>query len=475
VSRRYRRLVTLATILTDILLINVAFVLAYWLRYELQWIRSVEFENYVPYQVFLPMAVLFTGILILTFAAQKVYLLPRGRSLSDEIAGLFNATTTGIVILIVILFIGQPRFYSRLIYIFASLAVFVVLVLARAARRAILNLLRERGIGVDHVLIVGAGEAGRRLMRTMVAQPELGYSLVGYIDDDPDKRATGLGRIPALGTLESLQAVISANRVDEVIVTLPWMYHRKIMAILSQCQALNVQARIVPDLFRMSFSEVDVRELNGVPLLSVRSPAIRGADRAIKRGLDLVGASLILLVLSPFLVIIGMAIRVDSKGHALYRQERLGEGGRPFRIVKYRTMREGAEEEQEALRSRNEASGPLFKMKNDPRVTLVGRFLRRTSIDEIPQLYNVLRGEMSLVGPRPPLPNEVKEYQEWHRKRLAVAPGMTGLWQVSGRSDVTFDEMVLLDLYYIENWSLSLDFSIMLRTIPRMILGKGAY
>jgi exopolysaccharide biosynthesis polyprenyl glycosylphosphotransferase len=475
VSRRYHRLVTVVTVVTDAVLMNAAFALAYWLRYDVQWLRSVEFENYVPYSTFIPLSLLFSAILLVTFAVQKVYMVRRGRSLLDEVAALFNATTTGLVLLIVILFVGQPRFYSRLIFIFAAFSAVFVLALARSARRGVLNLLRRRGIGVDRVLIVGAGEAGRRLMRIIVAQPELGYSLVGYIDDDPGKAAVGLGRIPGLGTLETLSRIVSELGVNEVVVTLPWMYHRKILAILSECQRLGVHARIVPDLFRMSFSEVDVRELNGVPLLSVRAPAIRGADRAVKRAIDLLAASLLLLVLSPFLALIGLAVRLDSKGPILYGQERLGAGGRPFRIIKFRTMRVGAEEEQEKLRSKNEATGPLFKMRNDPRVTSVGRLLRRTSIDELPQLYNVVRGEMSLVGPRPPIPSEVKEYLEWHRKRLAVAPGMTGLWQISGRSDVTFDEMVLLDLYYIENWSLSLDFSILLRTIPRMLFGRGAY
>jgi lipopolysaccharide/colanic/teichoic acid biosynthesis glycosyltransferase len=182
-----------------------------------------------------------------------------------------------------------------------------------------------------------------------------------------------------------------------------------------------------------------------------------------------------LVVLMPLLILIALAIRLDSRGPVIFRQIRVGKGERVFAMYKFRSMREGAEEEQEQLMDQNEASGPLFKIRNDPRVTGVGRFLRRSSLDEVPQLVNVLMGHMSLVGPRPAPPAEVQRYQPWHKRRLEVCPGLTGLWQVSGRSQLTFDEMVLLDLYYIENWSPGLDFQIMLRTVPQFLFGNGAY
>jgi lipopolysaccharide/colanic/teichoic acid biosynthesis glycosyltransferase len=175
------------------------------------------------------------------------------------------------------------------------------------------------------------------------------------------------------------------------------------------------------------------------------------------------------------MALIALAIRLDSPGPVIFRQVRVGKGGRLFTMYKFRTMRVGAEQEQERLRALNEASGPIFKIRNDPRVTRVGRILRRLSLDELPQLVNVLKGEMSLVGPRPPVPSEVEAYKPWQRQRLSAIPGMTGLWQISGRSDLTFDEMCLLDIYYIENWSPLLDLEIMLRTIPRVIMGEGAY
>jgi exopolysaccharide biosynthesis polyprenyl glycosylphosphotransferase len=195
----------------------------------------------------------------------------------------------------------------------------------------------------------------------------------------------------------------------------------------------------------------------------------------IKRAVDIVGAAVGLTLGAPILGLIALAIRLDSPGPTVFRQTRVGAGGKLFEIYKFRSMREGAEAELEQLLELNEADGPIFKIRDDPRLTRVGRFLRRTSLDELPQLWNVLRGEMSLVGPRPPIPSEVEGYQEWHKKRLDGRPGVTGLWQISGRSLLSFDEQVLLDIYYIENWSLWLDFKILLRTVPQVLFGDGAY
>jgi len=233
--------------------------------------------------------------------------------------------------------------------------------------------------------------------------------------------------------------------------------------------------RIVPDLFQMAFSRVAVDNLNGIPLLGTREPVLRDWQVLFKRILDVLMASLGLLILSPLLLVIAVAIRLDSPGPVIFKQRRVGRHGAEFTCLKFRSMFCDAESKVCLLRDQNEATGPLFKMRNDPRMTRAGRFLRRTSLDELPQFWNVLRGEVSVIGPRPALPSEVKEYAPWHQRRLEVPPGITGLWQVSGRSDLTFDEMVLLDVYYIENWSPFLDLRILLKTIPTVILGSGAY
>ncbi len=474
-SKRYRRAVALLTALSDIVLINVAFALAYFVRYQLEWPRPVIDEYYVPYRTFVPIVALFTGVLLLTFQLEKVYEVRRGRPWLDEVYAIINGTTNGVILLIVFFFVSGSPLYSRLIFLYAAVAVVVVLGLGRAVRNWILNALRRRGVGVDRVLVVGAGETGRTLMRNIVAQPELGYRIVGYVDDDPKKANGAVGRFSGLGTVDDLPRILASGNVDEVIITLPWTYHRKILRIVNECKRSDIRARIVPDLFQMSVRRLDLDNLNGLPLLSVQEPHISTSGQIAKRVLDILGAAVVLVVTAPFMALAALAIRLDSPGPILFRQERVGRGESRFTLYKFRTMYQGAEEQLEQLKAHNEASGPLFKMKNDPRITRVGRILRRMSIDELPQLYNVLKGDMSLVGPRPPLPREVEQYQDWHRRRLAVAPGITGLWQVSGRSDLTFDEMVLLDLYYIENWSLFLDFKILLRTIPQVVFARGAY
>jgi exopolysaccharide biosynthesis polyprenyl glycosylphosphotransferase len=445
-------------VISDVLLINGSMVLGYWMRYELQWFRDISY--YHPLSAYVPFGLLFTGLMMLAFQMDQVYQPWRGRPWLDQVYRIINATAKSVVVILAIAFVVQPLQYSRLLLIEAGIIAIVLLALSRIVQNQIVGWLRARGVGVARVIIVGAGEVGRTVMRTIVARPELGYQVVGFVDDNAEKGRTDIGRFKALGSTNNLVQLIEKEAVDEVLITLPWMYHRKIMGIVRECERQQVSAGIVPDLFQMSLSRVDVDDLGGVPLIGVREVGFgRGA----------------LLVRRPLLALIALAIWLDSPGPIVFRQIRVGTGGKLFEIYKFRSMREGAEAELEELRDLNEADGPLFKIHDDPRLTRVGRILRHTSFDELPQLWNVLRGEMSLVGPRPPLPAEVGRYMEWHKKRLEVRPGMTGLPQVSGRSLLSFDEMVLLDIYYIENWSLWLDFKILLRTIPKVLFGGGAY
>jgi exopolysaccharide biosynthesis polyprenyl glycosylphosphotransferase len=236
-----------------------------------------------------------------------------------------------------------------------------------------------------------------------------------------------------------------------------------------------VDFKLVPDLFEMRFNEVRIDALNDIPLIGVKDVALRGFNLFIKRMLDIVLAIVVLVLAGIPMLIISLLIKATSPGPVLFRQERVGKGGELFVCFKFRTMYKDAEQRKEELRAHNEAQGPMFKMRNDPRRTSVGKLLRRTSLDELPNLFNILKGEMSWVGPRPPTPDEAAQYNDWHRKRLDVTPGLTGLWQVSGRSDLTFDEMVKLDLFYAENWSLALDTKIILKTVPAVLKREGAY
>lgn len=472
---RYRRLGSLATALMDIVLINLAFAAAYWVRYDLQWFRAVDPVYDAPFRVYVPFALVLTVLLMITYKLGGVYDQPRGASWLDEVYALVGGTTTGIVIIMAITFWFRPLVYSRLMFIWAGGMIVALLSLSRLIKRWVWESLMRRGIGVDRVLIVGAGEVGRKLMRNIVAQPGLGYQVIGFVDDDPERNRTPIGRFKALGGIDNLPHAVQEEAIDEVIITLPWMYHRKILGIVRQCEREQVRARIVPDLFQLALSRVDIEDLGGIPIIGVKEISITGWNLAFKRASDIVLSLAGLILFSPLILLISVAIKLDSPGPVLFKQVRVGKGGRRFVFYKFRSMRQGAEEERPQLADRDEVVGPTFKIRHDPRCTRVGRFVRRTSLDELPQLYNVLRGEMSLVGPRPAIPLEVEQYQEWHLRRLEISPGITGLWQVSGRSQLTFDEMCLLDIYYLENWSPLLDLKIALKTIPAILVGTGAY
>ena len=459
-------------ILLDLIVMAGSFVVGYWLRYELQWFRDISYDH--PLSAYTHFIFLYVCLLPLLFVMSGVYRSWR-KSWLEQIDRITNATAKMTVLMLAITFVSGPLVYSRVMLVEVGIVTVLLMGVTRAVELLVMARLRARGLGVIRVVIVGAGEVGRTVMRNIVARPELGYRVIGFVDDNPLKGQTDIGPFKALGPLENLAASIEQGQADEVIITLPWMYHRKIMGIVRECERRQVRARIVPDLFQMSLSQVDVDTVGGVPLVGVREVSIGRGALLLKRAMDVVGAVLSLLLGAPLLALIAVAIRMDSPGAVMFRQTRVGLGGRHFEMYKFRSMHAGAEDEREALTEYNEADGPLFKIRDDPRLTRVGRFLRRTSLDELPQLVNVLRGAMSLVGPRPPLRSEVERYKEWHKKRLEAPPGMTGLWQVSGRSSLSFDEMVLLDIYYIENWSPWLDFKILVRTVPQVLFGEGAY
>lgn len=471
--RSYRAWLTLGLAFLDLLLINVAFFIAYHARYEWQLIRPVGEYNYVPPREYIPVSLILTTILLVVYKTEGLYTPKRGTSWLDEVYTIFIGTLAGIAIMIVITFFYRPNFYSRLLFGYAGISITLTLSLSRLIVRQIWEYLRGRGMGVDRVLVVGAGEIGRAIMRSIMALPQLGYQVVGFLDDEAPEKT--IGRFPSLGSTKDLPRLLEERKIDEVIITLPWASHEEIIKMVAQCERAKVPARIVPDLFQMRLSRVDVEEVGGIPLLGVKEVSIRGWNLALKRAIDVVVSLTILLFLSPLILLTAALIRLESPGPALFRQTRIGRNGNTFTLYKFRSMRPEAEEELSEVHDLNEAEGVFFKIRKDPRCTRVGKVLRRFSLDELPQMYNILRGEMSLVGPRPALPIEVERYKEWHRQRLGVLPGLTGLWQVMGRSDLTFDEMVMLDLFYNENWSLWLDLKIMLMTIPTVLSGRGAY
>jgi len=266
--------------------------------------------------------------------------------------------------------------------------------------------------------------------------------------------------------------VIHDYAVDEMIIALPTKRREQVTLLVDRGFRRPVKIKFVTGIGELLPERLEVQRIGGRSYIGFTPVA---EVSWLKRALDMVVVSFGLLASAPLLALIAIAIKIDSRGPVFYGQQRVGKDGRLFKMLKFRSMVTGAEQRIVDLAAHNEASGPMFKMRRDPRVTRVGRFIRRWSLDELPQLFNVLRGEMSLVGPRPPVPSEVTQYEEWQLGRLRAVPGLTGLWQVSGRSEVPFHDMVRLDLHYIRNWSLSLDIEILLRTIPAVLTSRGAY
>ncbi len=469
-NRRVRHL----TIAADLALINLAFAFAYIVRYRWEWLRPVQF--YEPYSAYVSQQILLNVLLVLTLAQSKVWRRRRGEFWVDEMSRIVYATSAGITLMTAVSFFLQPTPFSRLLLFWTLVFIVMFVGAARLIRRWTLAVLYQRGIATDRVLVVGSGETGRGLIRTLLARPDLGFQAIGYLDDGSQENNIGLGRIPHLGSYTELQQMLDKHqKLHTVFIALPGEMHRQTSTLLSICQRNRVRAQTVPDLLQLSLNRVEFNNMAGIPMLGVRDVGISRFQRALKRALDLsivvVGAVPALLVMA----LIAIAIKLDSPGPVLYSAKRVGRNGKLFKMYKFRSMVQDADKQKDALQALNEADGPVFKIKNDPRRTRVGSFLRRTSFDELPQIFNVLLGHMSLVGPRPPLLKEVEEYKPWHRQRLAVIGGMTGLWQVSGRSDLTFDELCLLDIYYIENWSIALDLRILLQTIPHFLFGRGAY
>ena len=475
VTKRLLRTHKYLLAILDVLSVILAFFSAWYIRYQMQWYRTVDPASYTQFDYYLRISLVASTLILIAFYLEGVYRLPPGTSYLNEFYRLFNGVTTVTIVLMVGNFMFQPLFHSRLVYGIAGVFILLFTTSTRVANRLIMAQLRQRGIGTRRMLLVGAGEVSRKIMRLLLANPSLGFDVAGFLDDNPERGQRDLGPFTALGAIDNLAEVLREKQVDEVIVTLPWQYHRRIMSVLAICERAGVRARVVPDMLQMSLDRVDFEVLKGIPLLGVKHMSLSGPRSAVKRALDLIVAVIGLIITLPIMLLIAIAIKIDSPGPVLFVQERIGKNGQPFKTYKFRSMVLQAEALREHFLPLNEADGPLFKIREDPRATNVGRFLRRFSLDELPQFFNVVRGDMSLVGPRPALPSEVEDYEAWHRKRLEVTPGMTGLWQVSGRSDLSFDEMMLLDIYYVENWSPFVDISIMLRTIPRVLSGEGAY
>lgn len=481
--RRDRRMLTVGLFIVDQLLIFVGFACAYWMRYEADWpdpldtvIFEVATQNYVSLPAFFPVIAALMSYLGISFAARGLYRDSGRTRLLDQLGIIVNVVLTGIALLIVFVFLYRPFYFSRLIFAFAGANIIVLLGLLRLLIAGVHHWRWSRGIGRERVLVVGGTGLGQQVMNGIAASPGLGYTLAGYLDERPivnGERDPQIYR--RLGSLEDLAATIREQRVQQVILALPFWEQGRLPELVAICREYGVGFQVAPDFYQLSFDRVDMLQLSGVPLLRPKEIRLTGFNLALKRGLDVA----LVLLTAPFTLLlallIALLIRLDSPGPILFRQRRVGKNGHPFVCLKFRTMIPDAEERKAELADRNEADGPLFKMRADPRITRIGGWLRRRSLDELPQLVNVLRGEMSLIGPRPALIEEVARYEAWHHRRLEVQPGCAGLAQALGRSDISFDEQVRLDIYYAENWSIGMDVRVLLMIIPAVLSGRGAY
>ncbi len=447
-------------------LICLSFWLAYLMRYRFELGGAVNPGDERPFATFEARALVFAGLGLLILWVRGIYRMPRTSGLLDEAIVVFGGLTTAMAGVVLTAFL--TRFLpSRLVFVYAWAIAIALIVLRRWLTRRGRAWLWVRNHFVERVLVVGAGESGRRLMQAMIGMPNLGYRLVGYVDDAVATNAMPVAterrflRAPRLGTTADVEQVVAYYDIDEVIVALPAGQQERSLAIIDHCRQRSVRFKVVPDLLQLSLDRVDLSEVAGLPLIGVKSASIRGANYALKRLTDIASSIAVLLLAALPMAVIAL---------------RIGRDGVPFTMLKFRCMVVDAETRRAELLARHDTMDPrLFKLADDPRLTRAGRRVRRWSLDELPQFVNVLRGDMSLVGPRPQIPEEVMHYAEWHKQRLMVTPGLTGLWQVGGRSNLTFDEMVRLDLFYAEHWSPWLDAKIVLRTIPAVLTRRGAH
>jgi len=440
----------------DLFCIVLAFIGAYQARFEWKWVTSIfpvtkGTPTFSAYLAYLPAAlVLWMGVLLY----QKCYRLLNVSAL-DEFIRMIKVSVLSSLLVMASTFLYRGSEFSRLTVVFMGGITAVLLFAWREALK--ITWIRAIGKQRKRVLIIGGGRLAMALEKVI-----LGHKDSAVLRKQNDET-------------ENLLRSVDRSRIDEVIIADSDMNHKDIITLASRCEERNVLCRIIPNLMEIRMGEVILDDSLGIPSFRLKPIPLHGMTFLIKRVFDCTLSLIVLSVLSLPLLIIAVLIKLDSPGPIFFKQPRMGHKGKPFLFYKFRTMVQESESLLEELKAKSDRGGPLFKMKNDPRITRIGKYLRRYSLDEMPQLLNVLRGEMSLVGPRPQVLWEAKAYDEWAKKRLNVLPGITGLWQVSGRAELTYEEMIDLDIYYLEHWSPGLDLKILLRTLPTILGGKGAY
>lgn len=462
--------------INDCILLSLCFYLSYFIRFQTGDFASSGQIAYLDFNYKFYSIVFIATALIILYAFRlydwdKIY---KG---SGYYSRLMKAIVYNIIAIILIGYIFNLFTFSRKWIGLLALLSIVLIFISRFLIENITRRLMKRLNISFKTIIVGIGENAERIKDTLKKHPQEGYEVIGYVDEENKiiKAKKENKNIKILGNLNNIASIIRDNGIQTIIISGTEYKYFEALEILEKLKEYDVSVLLFPGFFEFSMKRVDMREVGGVPLMQIANVGFSGVNLFLKNLIDYLFGSIIFLFFIPIYLIIGLAIKLNSPGPIFYQQKRYTKECKIFYMYKFRSMYIDADKRLKDLKKYNEADGPLFKMKRDPRITRVGRFIRRFSIDELPQIINVLKGELSLIGPRPPIPEEVEKYDDWEMKRMNVKQGITGLWQISGRSELSFDEMARLDLYYIQNWSIEMDIKILLKTIPTVLFGRGAY
>ena len=453
----------------DAVIVCISFVVAYMLRDNLDLDFLQEMPPFSEYSVVMAFII---PLWIVMLRAFGVYQSMREKTLSRIFWALFEASLAATLVFSTTAFLLKLYFLSRAFILILFASTVILLGIEKWSVILLLRRMRRRGFNFREMLIVGSGKRAGRFVRSIETNPDWGIKIHGLIDEK-EMLGKHVCNSRVIGTFDDLARILDEEVVDEVVFMLPRKWLDSLEEYIKICEKVGVRATVAIDFFETDIAKPIVRDMHGWPLLTFDSTPYNLSARSMKRGLDMIGAASGLILLSPFFILIALAIKITSRGPVFFKQVRCGLNGRQFNILKFRTMVVDAEKRIAELKRLNELEGPVFKIKNDPRITYVGRLLRRTSLDELPQLINIFKGDMSLVGPRPPLPSEVERYERWQRRRLSMRPGLTCIHEVKARNDSDFYHWMKLDLEYIDNWSFGLDFRIMARTFLAVIKGTG--
>lgn len=470
------RAIALGVLAGDLALTALSLPVAYMIRHGvLTSISPTLFPTPLhPFDRYLFLLVLILPFWTVMLSVAGFYRSHRTLPLAEEIWGATKVAFGGTAVLALVVYGLRLEFVSRWLLVVFAIVNFAFLATEKVALRLLSRWVRARGYNFRTVLLVGTGQKAAQLADFLEAHPHWGFRVMGYLDDDNGGEIRRAARWPCVGRITDFEAVLLREVVDEVVFVIEKGKLGAYEEALLVAERHGVPAHVSLDIFPHILARPVLEELDGVPLLSFTTTPSNPTHLVIKRALDLAVSLFLFFVTLPIQLLAAIAIKLTSSGPVFFRQVRCGLNGRHFTLLKFRTMDAGAEQRLFEVSHLNEMSGPVFKMSKDPRLTMVGRILRRLSIDELPQLVNVIRGDMSLVGPRPPLPEEVAHYEPWQRRRLSMNPGLTCLWQVSGRNEVDFDRWMALDLKYIDTWSPMLDLKILLKTVPAVLSGRGA-